>query len=430
MWRWLRRRFSRGEGMIDSLEGVLRFSFTLWERVGLRENSGKSRHPHPALARRERVSRQLSLFQNTFLARIESTCSRHGCGCRPVVVAKRGACGAGGGRHRLGRPTGFTLVELLVVIAIIGILVALLLPAIQAAREASRRSACSNNLHQFGLAMLNYESTHKKLPTGLRAKSPYGPSDLTANATTLMLPYFEEGALSSRYNVNLPYWEQSHEVLATPVSIFTCPSNGYQPLVNDVFAIVGLPSGLPLATSDYIYSRGATDAWCITFQYPKAIVGPFTIGMDYRLKDITDGQCHTIAMGEGAGGERWPVCQKVGCTVAEPGGPDGSYPWMVGNLPADMMLPDFIGTSTFGCTIEPMNKRAVTNTILMTASATDCRSSEAGGPHNTSNFRSDHPGGAQFLFCDGSVHFLNEAIEMALYRALSTLAGSEVVQVP
>ena len=334
------------------------------------------------------------------------------------------------GRPRLGRPTGFTLVELLVVIAIIGILVALLLPAVQAAREASRRSACSNNLHQFGLAMLNYESTHKRLPPGAQARPPYGPSDVKASATTLMLPYFEEGALSSRYDVSQPYWLQPHAVLEMPVPIFTCPSNGFQSYSNEVFSIVGLPSGLQFATSDYIYSRGATDAWCITFRYPKAVVGPFTIGMDYRLKDITDGQSHTIAMGEGAGGERWPVCQKVGCTTADPAGPDASYPWMAGNLPGDQMLPNYVGTSTFGCTMEAMNKRAVTNTLIVAASATNCDSSEAGGSHNVSNFRSDHPGGAQFLCCDGSVHYLTEGIEMAFYRALSTMAGGEVVQAP
>ena len=324
---------------------------------------------------------------------------------------------------------GFTLVELLVVIAIIGILVALLLPAVQAAREASRRSACSNNLHQFGVALLNFESVHGRLPTGLLAKPPYGPTDLTANATTLLLPYFEEGSLIARYDMAKPYWLQPVEVLQTPVPIFTCPSNGYQTFGNDVFLMLGLPAGIQLATSDYIYSRGATDAWCITFQYPKSIIGPFTIGIDYRLRDISDGQSHTMAMGEGAGGERWPVCQKVGCTVADPAGPDGSYPWMVGNLPADVLLPGFVATSTFGCTIEPMNKRPVTNTILSAAAVTDCRSSEAGGPHNTSNFRSDHPGGAQFLFCDGAVHYLNEGIEMALYRGLSTQAGGESAEV-
>jgi prepilin-type processing-associated H-X9-DG protein len=319
----------------------------------------------------------------------------------------------------------------LVVIAIIGVLVALLLPAVQAAREAARRGACANNLHQFGLAMLNYEGVHKKLPPGLVAKPPYGPADLTANATTLILPYFEEAALSARYNLQRPYWEQPIDVLTTPVPIFTCPSNGFQTFGHDVFtALLGLPAGIQFATSDYIYSRGATDAWCVTFQYPKEIVGPFTIGMDYPLRDITDGQSHTIAMGEGAGGERWPVCQEVGCTMVDPAGGDGSYPWMAGNLPADILLPGYVATSTFGCTIEPLNKRPVTNTIIMMAAATDCRSSEAGGPHNTSNFRSDHPGGGQFLFCDGSIHYLNDGIEMALYRALSTMAGGESAALP
>ncbi len=321
----------------------------------------------------------------------------------------------------------FTLVELLVVIAIIGILVALLLPAIQAAREASRRSSCGNNLRQFGLAILNYEGTHKKLPPGLRAKPPYGPSDLTANATTLLLPYFEEGAVASRYDTTKPYWEQPHDVLEAPIALFTCPTNGYQDYVNPIFHTLGLPVGDKLATSDYAYNRGATDAWCLTLQYPRELTGPFTIGIEYRLREITDGTSHTLAVGEGAGGTGWPICRGVGCSVADPAGPDGSYPWMMGNIPADFMLPGFLGTSSFGCTLESPNKRPVTNTMLNTSAVTDCRSSPTGGQHNTSNFRSDHPGIVQFVFLDGSTRTVSDDIELKVYQAISTIAGGETV---
>jgi prepilin-type N-terminal cleavage/methylation domain-containing protein len=196
---------------------------------------------------------------------------------------------------RLPRRAAFSLVELLVVIAIIGVLVGLLLPAVQAAREAARRASCGNNLRQFGLALLNYEGTNGRLPPGLRAKPPFGPTDLTANATTLLLPYFEASPLASRYYVTRPYWEQPHDVLSAPVPTFTCPSNGYQDYQNPIFASLGLPVPDRLATSDYIYNRGATDGWCVTLEYPPELVGPFTIGVEYRLREIEDGTSRTMA---------------------------------------------------------------------------------------------------------------------------------------
>jgi len=96
----------------------------------------------------------------------------------------------------------------------------------------------------------------------------------------------------------------------------------------------------------------------------------------------------------------------------------------------DFMLPSFLSTSIYGCSLEPINKRSVTNTLLNIAGAGDCRSSLEGGPHATSNFRSDHPGGAQFLYCDGSTHFIVENAEPSTYWALSTMAAGELVGMP
>lgn len=90
---------------------------------------------------------------------------------------------------------------------------------------------------------------------------------------------------------------------------------------------------------------------------------------------------------------------------------NASFPWIIGNLAADFMLP-FISTSNYGSTVEPLNKRPVTNTMLAAAGLADCRSG--------------HAGGAEFLFCDGSVRFLNEELETAIYRGLSTMAGGEI----
>src|SRR5262249_29788987 len=122
----------------------------------------------------------------------------------------------------IGDAFGFTIVELLVVISIIGVLIALLLPAIQAARESARRSTCENNLHQFGLSLLHYESATRHLPPGLRAHPPFGVMDLTANANALLLPYFEESPLAARYALPKPYFMQPAEVFRTPMPLFTC----------------------------------------------------------------------------------------------------------------------------------------------------------------------------------------------------------------
>ncbi|MEX2140432.1 MAG: DUF1559 domain-containing protein [Pirellulales bacterium] len=321
------------------------------------------------------------------------------------------------------RRYAFTLVELLVVIAIIGVLVALLLPAVQATREAARRSSCSNNLRQFGLALHNFLAARKTFPAGTVVRPPYGPADLHANANSLLMPYYEEMAIASHYKYNRPYWEQPAEVMETPITMFTCPTNGHQFYVNDIFQKLGLPIGDTFATTDYIYSHGATDAWCIA-GYPRTEIGVFTIGAGVRPAMIVDGLSRTIAMGEAAGGEWWPVCVGKGCSERNAEGLNASYPWIIGNLSADFMAP-YISTSNYGSTVEPMNKRPVTNTMLTVSRLDDCRSSLAGGPHLTSNFRGDHTGGVVFLFCDGSVRFLSESVDMAAYRALSTMAGGE-----
>ena len=332
------------------------------------------------------------------------------------------------GRHQFSCSIpGFTLVELLVVIAIIGVLIALLLPAVQASREAARRGSCKNNLRQFGLAMMNYEATHRWLPAGVQASPPYGPADITANATSVMLPYFEEMALADRFDPAKPYWDQPEVVIQTPVEVFSCPSNGHQFFVNGIFATLGLPVGDTFATTDYAYNHGSTDAWCLTSQYAPDEIGPFTIAKQYRIAQVVDGLSHTLSMGEAAGAN-WDVCNGTGCREPDPAATDASYPWIVGNLAADFMLPDFISTSNFACTVEPLNKRPVTNTILIVGSITECRSSQNGGPHSTSNFRSDHPGGGNFLMLDGSVQFLTDDIDLNHYRALSTIVGHEVAE--
>ena len=158
----------------------------------------------------------------------------------------------------------FTLVELLVVIAIIGILVALLLPAIQAAREASRRSACTNNLHQFGIGLQNYTSVKGEFPPGAKANFTSTGADVFANCNSLLLPYLEEPAITAVYQFNKPFWTSHSMWFRGRLACLPAALYGFAMFVSDFYNMIGLKIGDTFATTDYIYSRGSTDAWCLT----------------------------------------------------------------------------------------------------------------------------------------------------------------------
>lgn len=334
---------------------------------------------------------------------------------------------------------GLTLVETLVVISVLGLLLALLLPAVQAAREAARRQQCANNLRQFGIALASYRELLQTFPPGFIATFGLSGFDEYAGADSMLLPYFEQSGLYALYDRNRPWYQQSPKMAQTVIPLFVCPSvNQANPVDMPLLASYpGVATGGRYAVTNYLFCKGLNDSWCSA---PETVSiderGMFDVNFAIRGSGIRDGLSHTIAMGEGAGGSHWPLCSGPGCTVPAPADPLGNYPHASVPWLACTVYPDFVsgsgylGSSHCACTLEPLNKKPVTHSMVAVASIDDCRCSDKGGPHRASNFRSAHPAGGNFLFADGSTHFLPQSIDMTTYRRLSTVADGAVAELP
>ncbi len=405
-----------------------------------------------------------------------------------------------------GRKRGFTLVELLVVIAIIGVLVALLLPAIQAAREAARRSKCTNNIKQFGIAMQTYHDALKTFPPGaIDTGTTFDQNQTYSSFYAMMLPYFEEAALKSLYNQTTDWQHQTgvwdvtkssggyyyFTVPATVIPVFNCPSaDGENPhediQLSTVFLIAVNKSGNPsyqlknqgYGTTNYILCKGISDTWCrAPGNQTKYYRGIFDVNWGAPIRKITDGTSHTIAMGEGADGSAWSITslnapsnnRYVPTTKSNNGLPYKPWAgWICGQVAFTQVATGAIAlfeTGIYACTLEPMNKNPVTqcwspnngagqedfisippaNGILPPAgpgsptmtlgpkilNSSYSKSNPTGmWQFSTANFRSDHSGGGNFLFADGSVHFLGDDIDMLTYQRLSTMRADDVVDLP
>ena len=284
--------------------------------------------------------------------------------------------------------SGFTLVELLVVIAIIGILIALLLPAVQMAREAARRSQCSNNLKQLGLALHNYHDTYRCFPSGWCNK---GGNDINLwGWSALILPYIEQKPLHDQLDVGDIHLEDlttsllngnSVGILSQPISSFRCPSciGPDQNTNRDRFPF-GTGNGR-LATSNYV---GANDSWRTergATAGPDEERGLFRENSKYKMAHILDGSSNTIALGE----RNWQVRTDAG----------NAY--------------------TRGAAVVFGIRRRNDQTHRADQVACGCpginHDVDSTGTRKRQGFASDHPGGAQFAFADGSVRFISETIE-------------------
>ncbi|HJZ94339.1 MAG TPA: DUF1559 domain-containing protein [Gemmataceae bacterium] len=348
----------------------------------------------------------------------------------------------------MGRPRpAFTLIELLVVIAIISVLIGLLLPAVQKVREAANRLSCRNHLKQLGLALHNYHDAHGEFPGGIIAIDDV--QDGWATGFTYLLPFIEQQNLQNLYRFDVPWYDQAnYAAVGTEVKLFYCPSNRTSGRMDLGPIAAQWATDLPpfAASTDYAFSKGANAAiHADVNRVPPAARGVFgiarrrsdgTITGTTRIADITDGTSSTFAMGEASGGtNRYPIrsLTSPGQTVSDPftgqtalleqswgatGFGDASHPWYGSVLATTAqfgLLPDPRD--------EPMNRRPGTPTVW----GVDTSGTNASGRDFVSGFRGPHPGGCQFLFCDGSVRFVRESIAPATYRAMSTAAGGEVV---
>jgi prepilin-type N-terminal cleavage/methylation domain-containing protein/prepilin-type processing-associated H-X9-DG protein len=341
--------------------------------------------------------------------------------------------------------TAFTLLELLVVIAIVAILVALLLPAVQRVREAAHRAACANNLRQQGIALHHYHDATGAFPPGFTVTGTDNLELGGFGGFVPLLPYLEQETWLRRWDPKRQWYEPPNDaIVGVEVKVFYCPSNRSSGALDMTFLVpvAGRPLPNP-AASDYLLCKGANAAMCEVPQVPPSGRGVFDVNSRTRFADISDGTSNTFAAGEGAGNHRrFGIRRFYHETVPTSNLFPGQSPlidqsWSSGpTATAALNSLGLLQAACLGVTAlrgghldpfdEPMNRTLVLPAVDYNNGCVNVGT--APQTYDTlSGFRSLHPGGCHFLFCDGRVQFVRESVAPAAYRALSTYRGGEVI---
>jgi len=329
------------------------------------------------------------------------------------------------------RRLGFTLIELLVVIAIISVLIALLLPAVQSAREAARRIQCTNNMKQIGLAMHNYESIAGAFPMQ-GVLTPGSPTPWVGwSVLARILPLLEQGPMFSSINFTLAYTQpDNYTVASQAISAFLCPSEK-DSSATPANAFFNTPKGV----SSYGVNQGD---WYVYMTGGPLTRGVFAPNISRRFANFTDGTSNTILAAENKIRQPCYICFAGLSLINNPANaPDpNANPYAVapeygGSCGAvaqsHTSWVDGDAQETGITTAWPPNKQILG---MMGEGDLDLTGTPffGGGPTFTAiTSRSYHPGGVNTLLADGSVRFIKSTIAGLTWRALGSLAGGEVI---